>query len=164
MNLVLNVHFFQLQYTFIWKKKIQLLTLNFDFLFCIFKHDFLGNIVKKIRLLQSIDQRRMKEEISTKSVLGFQKTVKTIFSRGRYSIFIFSFFCFLFSNISIIYYAWYWTKLLQFGQSAQYGGGLNIYKWEWTWVKIQLCANLGKGVLRSQKRKICLFLSQSIEN
>ena len=39
-----------------------------------------------------------------------------------------------------------------------------MYEWGWTWVKIQLYPNLEEGMLRSQKRKICTFLSQSIEN
>ena len=43
---------------------------------------------KKTRLPQSINQRR---GISTKSVLGSKKTIKTIFSRARYLHFIFYF-------------------------------------------------------------------------
>ena len=67
-------------------------------------------------------------------------------------------------NIKIIYSTWYRPKSLQFGQSAQFGGGLGIYEWGWTWVKIQFCPNFGEGVLRAQKRKIFPFSNQLIEN
>ena len=60
-------------------------------------------------------------------------------------------------NIKFIYSAWYRPKSFQFGQSAHFGGGLDIYEWGWTWVKIQLCLNLGEGMLRSQKCKIHPF-------
>ena len=96
--------------------------------------------------------------ISTKSVLGPQKTITRIFSHVRYLFSIFP------SNIRITYSAWYWPKLLQFGQSAQFGDELDICEWGWTWVKIQLFLNLGKAVLRGQKRKIRPYSNQSIEN
>ena len=49
------------------------------------------------------------------------------------------------------------AKSFQFGQSVQFGGGLDTYEWGWIWVKIQLCCNLGEGVLRGEIRKICPF-------
>ena len=58
----------------------------------------------------------------------------------------------------------YWPKSLKFSQSAQFGGGLDINEWGWTWVKIQLCPNLREGMLRGRKRKIRPFLTQLIEN
>ena len=67
-------------------------------------------------------------------------------------------------NIKFIYTAWYGPKSVQSCQSTQFSGGLDIYEWGWTGVKIQLCSNLGEGMLRGQKRKICPFLSQSTEN
>ena len=66
---------------------------------------------------------------STKSILGSQKTIKTIFSSVRY---LFLFLFFLSPNIEIIYSAWYWPKSLQFGQSAQFGDGSDIYERGWT--------------------------------
>ena len=76
---------------------------------------------KRTRLLQSIDQWRMRRgEISTKSVLGSQKTKEKIFL----------------PNIKFIYSAWYGAKSIQFGQSAQFGDGLDIYEWGWTGIKI----------------------------
>ena len=51
------------------------------------------------------------------------------------------------------YSAWYWSKSVQFGQSAQLGSELDIYQWGWSGVKIQLCPNLGEGALSGQKLK-----------
>ena len=63
--------------------------------------------------------------ISTKSTLGSKKTIKTVFSHVRD----FFFFLFFSANIKFIYSAWYRTKSVQFGRSAQFGGGLDIYEW-----------------------------------
>ena len=71
------------------------------------------------------------------------------------------------SNIILIFLfhihllCWVLTKI---GQTAQFEGGSDIYQWEWAGVKIHLCPNLGEGVLKDQKRKICPFFSQLIEN
>ena len=103
--------------------------------------------------------------ISTKYILGSQKIIKTIFSHVRY-LFLFIYLFIFFPNIKIIYSAWYWPKSVLFGQSTQFGGGLNIYLYEWGsfWVKIHSCPNLEEGMLRDQKRKLCPFLNQSIIN
>ena len=144
--------------------------LNFHWIVTFFFHDF-GSILyifesflwyfrliflvilsKQTRLLQSIDQCRIRGggRTSTKSVLGSWKTKKTIFSHVRY-LFLF-YFIYLsplpLQNVKFIYSAWYLPKSPKFGQSAQFGGGLDIYWWGWTWVKIQLRPNLGEGVLR----------------
>ena len=77
---------------------------------------------------------------------------------------IYLYFIFL-PNIKFIYSSWYRPKSAQFGQLAQFHGGLNINECGWTGVKIQLFPSLGEGVpLRDQKQKICPFLSQLIEN
>ena len=55
-------------------------------------------------------------------------------------------------------------KSHKIGQSAKFSGKLDIYEWGWLWVKIQLCSNLGKQVLWSQKCQNCSFSNQSIEN
>ena len=71
------------------------------------------------------------------------------------------------SDIYFYFFPEHWIHLLclvQLGQSAQFGGRLDIYEWEWTGVKIQLYSNLEEGVLKDQKPKICFFLSQSTEN
>ena len=67
-------------------------------------------------------------------------------------------------NIKINYSAWYWPKSFQFGQSAQFGSGLDVYEWGWTWVKIQSCSILEEGVLRGQKLKIFCFLRRLVKN
>ena len=103
----------------------------------------------------------MRGSISTKSVLGSQKTIKTIFGHVRYLIF---FLIIFLPSTKINYTARYKPKSLQFGQLDQFGGRFGIYECGRLWVKIQLCSNLREEVLRGQKRKNCSFLSQSIEN
>ena len=71
---------------------------------------------------------------------------------------------FFLPNIKTIYSTWYGPKSLKFDRSAQFEVGLDIYDLRWTWVKIQLCPNLGKGMLTGLKRKIYPFFGQSIEN
>ena len=87
--------------------------------------------------------------------LGVPEKQKDNFIHVRY-LFIFYFFP---PNIKFIYFVWYWPKWIQFGQSAQFGRGLDIYEWKWIGVKIQLCPKLGEEVLRGQKHKICSAFS-----
>ena len=115
----------------------------------------------KTRQLQSIDQRRMRGGISTKSVLGARRPKKQFSTISDIYLLIF------FPNIKFIYSAWYWQKSLQCGQSAQFDGGLDVH----IWVRMKLVQNSvmpqlggGGGVLRSQKRKIYPFLSQLMRN
>ena len=63
----------------------------------------------------------------------------------------------------MLYSDWYRQKSLQFDQSTQFGGRLDVFECKWPWVEIQSCPNLGEGMLRSQKCKNCSFLSQLIE-
>ena len=71
---------------------------------------------------------------------------------------IYSYFIIFFPlNINFIYSAWHGPKSVQFGQSAQFDGGFNIYEWGWTGVKIQSSPSLKEGVLRGPQRKICPF-------
>ena len=61
-------------------------------------------------------------------------------------------------NAIIVYFARYEPKSLHFGQSTQFGGGLDLYEWRWPWMKIHLRCNLKKGLPRAQKDvKISLF-------
>ena len=92
------------------------------------------------------------------SFWDLQMTKKTIFSRVRYL------FLFFHPNIKFIYSTWYWPKSVQFGQSAQFSSGLDLYEWGRAGVKIHLCPNLEEGVLKGQKQKIYLFFNQSIKN
>ena len=61
-----------------------------------------------------------------------------------------------FPNIKFINFAWYESKSVQFGQSAQLGGGLIAG------VEIHVCLNLGKGCWRVKNKKFATFLAMKI--
>ena len=129
-------------------------------LYSIFDHFFDFSLIfkvilsKKTRLLQSIDQWWMRGGNITKIRFWDLRWAKRQFL-AMSDIYLFYFFS---QNIKFIYSAWYWPKSVQFGQPAQFGDGLDIYEWGWVEIKIQLCPNLGEGVLRGKKPKICPFL------
>ena len=124
----------------------------------IFSPIFQVILSKKTRILQSIDQRRMRGEYQQNPFWVLRKPLRRFLTMSDIH------FNFFFPNTKIIYSAPYRPKSLQFGQLVQLGGGLDIYEWGWTRTKIQLCLNLGEGVQRDQKQKNYPFSSEWIEN
>ena len=126
-------------------------------------HDFPSHFVKKTGYYSPTINSLMREVagrggISTKSVLGSQKTIETIFSHAKY------FFSIFFPNIKIIYSAWYWPKSLQFGKSAQFGRKLDIHVYmsgnelEWKFI---VCPNLEERVLKGSKMQKLYDISKN---
>ena len=112
---------------------------------------------KKTRLLQSIDQWLLRREgVSTKSILGYQKTIKTIFSRVRYLflLFIYYFFPQIINSCTLLS-----TDQNRFSLKVNF-----IMSVDELGSKFSFSPIWRKGCWEGQKRKICLFLSQSIEN
>ena len=93
---------------------------------------------KKTKLQHPIDQQRMRGADINKIRFGVLEGLQDHFWPCWIFIFIF------FSNTQIIYSAQYRPKLLQFGQTTRYSGGLDIHEWGCTLIKIQLYPNSGE--------------------
>ena len=79
----------------------------------------------KTKLLRSIDLRQIFGEYQQNPIWGPKRPSRPFLPMSEINFFI----LFYFSNIKIIYSVQYRPKSFLFGQSAQFGGGLDIYEW-----------------------------------
>ena len=75
-------------------------------------------------------------------------TKKAIFSHVRYLLL---FLLIFFSDIKFIYSASYSPKSVQFGQSAQFGGGLDNISVEMNWDQNSVMPKFGRGGAEGSK-------------